>query len=197
METLWVAEDVLTVQGFMSPDECRAHIDDGEGRGFEEATISTGLGMVMRKDLRNNDRVIVDDPTLATALWGRVRSFLPSAFKAWVPVGVNERFRFYRYDVGQQFDWHQDGFFERDNGERSHFTFMVYLNDGFEGGETSFSRSPHVATTRDPIKVEPKTGMAPLFHHPIPHKGEPVRSGRKYVLRTDVMFAREAMTPPR
>jgi hypothetical protein len=29
-----------------------------------------------------------------------------------------------------------------------------------------------------------------LFHHPIAHKGEPVRRGWNYVLRTDIMFAR-------
>jgi hypothetical protein len=32
--------------------------------------------------------------------------------------------------------------------------------------------------------------MALLFHHPISHRGDPVIAGRKYVLRTDVMYAR-------
>ena len=51
---------------------------------------------------------------------------------------MNERLRFYRYDIGQQFDWHYDGYFERDNGERSYLTLMVYLNDGlFPVGERS------------------------------------------------------------
>ena len=63
---------------------------------------------------------------------------LPKRYrKKWSPVGLNERLRLYRYDVGQQFDWHMDGYYERDNGDRSFFTFMVYLNDGFEGGEAA------------------------------------------------------------
>jgi hypothetical protein len=34
--------------------------------------------------------------------------------------------------------------------------------------------------------------MALLFHHPILHRGDPVAVGRKYVLRTDVMYRRNA-----
>ena len=50
------------------------------------------------------------------------------------PVGANERFRCYRYKPGQKFAAHYDGAFERDETERSLLTFMVYLNDDFEGG---------------------------------------------------------------
>lgn len=32
--------------------------------------------------------------------------------------------------------------------------------------------------------------MALLFQHPIMHRGDPVTKGRKYVLRTDVMYRR-------
>jgi hypothetical protein len=49
-------------------------------------------------------------------------------------VGLNERFRFYRYDPGQHFAPHMDGCYQRANGEESQFTFLVYLNDGFVGG---------------------------------------------------------------
>ena len=69
---------------------------------------------------------------------------------------VNERLRFYRYDIGQQFDWHYDGAFERDNGERSQLTFMVYLNDGFVGGETALEGAI----------ISPRKGLAPILHPP-------------------------------
>ena len=32
----------------------------------------------------------------------------PETIEGWRAVGVNERLRFYRYDPGQQFDWHTD-----------------------------------------------------------------------------------------
>jgi hypothetical protein len=54
--------------------------------------------------------------------------------------------------------------------------------------EISYDRSS--ASTGGVLRVTPKTGMALLFHHPISHRGDPVIAGRKYVLRTDVMYAR-------
>ena len=43
--------------------------------------------------------------------------------------------------------------------------------------------------------VKPRQGMALIFAHPLLHKGEPVVSGRKYVLRTDVMCVRRSTDP--
>jgi hypothetical protein len=90
--------------------------------------------------------------------------------------------------VGQLFDWHSDGYYERPNGERSFFTFMIYLNDDFEGGGTSFRESGFRRSEFGQFTVRPKKGMGLLFHHPILHRGDAVAAGRKYVLRSDVMF---------
>lgn len=111
---------------------------------------------------------------------------MPLRRSDWTAIGVNERLRFYRYDVGQQFDWHRDGYFERDYGERSVLTFMIYLNEEFTGGETTIEGLTSAGLSDD--KVVPKTGLALVFAHPLLHKGEPVTEGRKYVLRTDVMY---------
>lgn len=67
---------------------------------------------------------------------------------------------------------------------------MVYLNDGFEGGETSFEDS-YTEDSFDEFSVTPERGTALFFEHAVHHKGEPVLEGRKYVLRTDVMYAAE------
>jgi hypothetical protein len=136
----------------------------------------------MYKDIRNNARVMIDDPELAEQLWQRVRPFLPQRLGKWEAVGCNERCRFYRYDPGEKFAPHYDGYFQRENGERSRLTFMVYLNGGFEGGATNF---PHALPL---VSVRPKRGMALLFIHHQLHEGAPVIEGRKYVLRTDVMY---------
>jgi 2OG-Fe(II) oxygenase superfamily len=189
MDAQWVAKDILTIDHFLSQGECDDYVKRGEDKGFEEASVSTQRGMVMMKNVRNNDRVIMDDASLAGHLWQRVQPFVPLEFEKWHPVGLNERFRFYRYDIGQRFDWHQDGCFERPNGERSFSTFMVYLNADFEGGETSFSTSSRSSVVWASVKVKPEVGKALLFHHPITHKGETVVAGRKYVLRSDLMFA--------
>jgi len=175
----------------ISVAECDEWIRVGESEGFEDAPITTGRGPVMMKDVRNNHRVMFDDVDRAQDLYRRLSPHLALRFKKiWEPVGVNERLRLYRYDVGQKFDWHLDGSFERPTGDRSFFTFMVYLNDDFEGGTTSFTNVQSSISTDDMLRVTPKTGMALLFHHPILHRGDPVIAGRKYVLRTDVMYGR-------
>lgn len=182
-----IAQDVLTVDHFLSAAECAALIDRSEAIGFEEALVSTRDGAVRAPDLRDNDRVIVDDPDGADRLWRRLQPFLPPVFhKVWRASGLNERLRFYRYEGGQQFDWHCDGNFWRSQTEESHFTFMVYLNEAFEGGETAF-RGLTESPSAD-IVVRPRTGMALIFHHPLCHRGAPVLDGRKYVLRSDVMY---------
>ena len=62
---------------------------------------------------------------------------------------------------------------------------MVYLNDDFSGGATNFYNGDGTPNAR----VQPKHGMALVFRHAQLHEGAPVTSGRKYVLRTDVMYS--------
>ena len=191
-EIYWSADNVATIAGFLSAAECDDYIRLGEATGFEEAPITTSRGMMMMKDVRNNDRVMIDDPARALALYQRLSDDLALRFqRTWTPVAFNERLRLYRYDIGQQFDWHRDGYFQRPNGERSFFTFMVYLNDDFDGGATSFS-DDGFGFPGGMLRITPAKGMGLLFHHPILHRGDPVTTGRKYVLRTDVMYRRVA-----
>jgi predicted 2-oxoglutarate/Fe(II)-dependent dioxygenase YbiX len=173
----------FVIHEFLSPAECQAHIERSEAAGYDDAPITTAQGFVMAKSVRDNTRVIHDDPALAADWFARAQPWLMANFGAWVPIGLNERFRFYRYDVGQQFKPHYDGAYVRDNGERSQFTFMVYLNDACTGGTTELYQCGQ--------SVTPETGTALVFYHHLLHAGAPVLSGRKYVLRTDVMFRRE------
>jgi predicted 2-oxoglutarate/Fe(II)-dependent dioxygenase YbiX len=172
---------LLTVPNFLSEAECAEQIAKAERVGFDEAPVTTSHGMVRMPEVRNNTRVMLDDVALAASLWERLRPHVPAQFDERAALGLNERFRFYRYDPGQFFAIHRDGHFRRENGERSELTFMVYLNEGYQGGETRF-----IESKRD---VVPRTGMALLFTHAMLHDSAPLISGRKYVLRSDVMFA--------
>ncbi|RYG71026.1 2OG-Fe(II) oxygenase [bacterium] len=183
-----VPDRIITIENFLSPQECEAYIRRSEEAGYEQASITTRIGQIMRPDIRNNSRVIMDDPSISEAFWDKVRPFVPSPLFGREAIGLNERWRFYQYEPGQQFKMHQDGSFKRDNGEKSQFTFMIYLNEGAEGGETRFrlNASPEIVT------VVPRVGMALLFLHTLMHEGAPVRSGKKYVLRSDVMYSAES-----
>ena len=181
---------VFELSGFLTHDICDKWIADIEAEGFEPALINGVHGATRRPDIRNNDRLIRDDPQSGQELFETLYPYLSKTFRKRKVIGLNERFRFYRYDVGQKFDWHQDGYFERDNRERSLFTFMIYLNDDFEGGATSFADVRFGQSFPD-FQVIPKKGSALVFYHPIMHRGDPITAGRKYVMRTDVMYSAE------
>ena len=188
-EFLAERDDLFVVHDFLAPEECDDYTTLSESVGFGDAPITTSGGPVMRKDIRNNDRVMIDDPRIAATIWDRLRLFMPERVQFWLPVGLNERWRFYRYDPGQQFDWHFDGAYERSPLERSAFTFMIYLNGGVAGGATEFNLKSRGATESDDpiVRVRPEAGKALVFPHRIYHRGAPVADGRKYVMRTDVM----------
>jgi predicted 2-oxoglutarate/Fe(II)-dependent dioxygenase YbiX len=179
-------DDVFVVHDFLSADECRHLITASEAAGYADAPVSGPGGPVMHKSMRNNDRVMIDDGRLAAELFARLGPFLPP-HPFWRAVGLNERFRYYRYAPGQKFDWHFDGSFVRPTGERSRLTFMVYLNDGCRGGETMFNLR---LNDDPPLRVAPAAGKALLFRHDVLHTGAVVKAGTKYVLRSDVMYAR-------
>lgn len=170
----------VLIPDFMSADECAEQIRRAEALGFGDAPINSFRGVVMRKDIRDNTRVMLDDPDRAHWIWERLAPIFPAALAmpGWRPVGLNERLRYYRYDPGQFFRPHTDGYFARENGDRSFLTFLVYLNEDFSGGETCFPGET----------IRPRSGAALLFSHPVLHESRTLEQGRKYVLRTDVMF---------
>lgn len=178
MEYTEYSPDVFTVSNFLSSARCKELIEFSEAIGFGDAPITTVRGFEMRPEIRNNTRVMLDDFALASELWDLCKAFIPQSFGDWYAHSLNERFRFYRYEPLQAFRWHSDGAFYRSNSEASRLTFMVYLNDEFEGGHTDFTD----------FQVLPKEGTALCFKHPLVHEGAEIIEGVKYVLRTDVMY---------
>lgn len=112
-----------------------------------------------------------------------MREHVPPELDGCRAVGLLDWLRMYRYDPGQAFRWHRDG---RERTERgvTRLSLLVYLNADCAGGETVFS-----VPGAPEVWVTPETGMALVFLHERRHAGEPVRSGRKYLLRTDVVYA--------
>ncbi len=172
---------IFTVADVLSPDECLTLISKIESLNPAIATINTVTGTRVRADVRNNDRVIFDDIELARTLLGRIKQKAPKEIHGMLLVGINERFRCYRYKSGMRFASHTDGSFHRDKLEQSFYSFLVYLNDEFEGGKTTFLTEPEVS-------IKPEIGMGLLFQHPIIHEGSVVTKGIKYVARTDLMY---------
>ncbi len=179
MELIEHANDVFTIQNLWSPATCQQFIQKSEREGFEKALVNTANGVVAMEEFRNNDRLFWEDEDLAEQIWQEIEAFVPCDLGAFQAIGLNELFRFYRYDVDQQFNWHYDAPYQRNQNERSFYTFMIYLNDDFKGGATAF----------DGLEVAPKTGDGIFFFQELEHAGLPIISGRKYILRTDIMYS--------
>lgn len=176
-----IADGIFVVREVFSAAECQKFIALSEGLGYDAATINGFGGAVRFPEIRNNDRVIWDDEVFADELWQRSRQFLPKVLNGRRALGLNERLRFYRYEAGQKFAAHVDGYYRRMNGEQSLLTWMIYLNEDFKGGATKFYATK--------LRIVPETGMMLVFRHALLHEGTEVRSGRKYVLRSDIMFS--------
>lgn len=172
-----VSRDIWTIEGFLSPQKCSDLILLSEHIGYSQATVSLPECARFMKGLRNNDRVQLNDPKFAAALYSKLLPSLPVLESGEHPIGLYEHFRFYRYSVDQRFKRHIDGRVNVD-GRESRVTLMLYLNDDYQGGETKFSE----------ITIEPKTGMALMFIHELKHESTPITTGQKYVLRTDIFY---------
>ncbi|KAL6059672.1 Fe2OG dioxygenase domain-containing protein [Balamuthia mandrillaris] len=134
---------------------------------------------------------------LADLLWDRIEPFFtrrdvlrirPVGFGnegTWKPTRLNECFKFSKYSPGGHFSPHLDGPWVPREDESSIYTVIIYLNDDFTGGQTTFLQDNH-----QQHQVQPKQGTALLFNHDILHAAEPIEEGVKYIVRTEVMFRR-------
>lgn len=171
---LWTVDDAL------SAAECDAYADRLRRGSPEVAPVITERGVEVDLEVRSNTRVMWDDASEADALLDRVRSVVPAMLSGADLVGANPRLRLYRYGVGERHGAHWDTVVELDAGVRSLVTLVVYLNDGFGGGETDF---PELGR-----RIAPRTGRALLFQHRVLHEATAVTSGEKLVLRTDLLY---------
>ena len=142
-------------------------------------------GQQLNLEGRNNSRVMIDSAEMAHFLFQRVEQYIPKYWKKRKLISFNERLRFLRYNGGEYFKLHMDGPYKRENGERSWCTVLIYLNQGFKGGATIL----HDLDNDDNNKrLIPEQGMVLLFQHDIWHEGEELIKGKKYIIRSDIMY---------
>lgn len=178
MKYTQVADGILVVEDFLTRQECLENIVLSEKVGYELAKVNTASGSKVRTDIRNNNRAFYKSEELAEKLWEKLQAFVPAQLGNSTAIGLNELFRFYRYQRRHQFKGHFDESYIRNEREASYLTFMVYLNDNFQGGDTAFRG----------LRIQPRQGMALAFLHNLYHEGSEVTQGVKYVLRSDVMY---------
>lgn len=195
----------------LTKDECERLIAVSESMGYlADAAVS------LPREVRHNDSLtwVVDQQTDGI-IWDRIKHLMvddQGIFEGKQALGLNARFRFYRYREGDYFKPHSDGSWPGSRvindqlvadayGDRySQLTFLIFLTDDFEGGATRFfvnaDDTSQPARRDDKVKeVDVRTpagsvlcfphGMHPL--HCI-HSSGPIYKGVKYIIRTDVLF---------
>ena len=187
-----------------SAEECARLVAVTETIGYlEDAAVS------LPRSIRHNDSAtwVADDLSMEI-LWRRAAPLIRSTddFDGKPAVGLNARLRFYRYGPGDYFGPHTDGSWPGsrvvdgkllDNAfddRWSQLTFLLYLSDDFEGGATRFHVNP--LNPEETVDLRTPLGGALCFPHGMHplhcvHASEPIRSGTKYIIRSDVLFLLE------
>lgn len=185
----------------LSTQECKNLVNATEELGYlPDAAVS------LPRSVRHNDSLtwVVDDST-HEVIWKRCLAFMvddKNLFQGKKALGVNQRFRFYKYSKGDYFSLHTDGSWPGSRvserklitdyyGDRySQMTFLLFLSDGYEGGATEFlvdSKSQKLVKVKTPIG-----GVLCFPHgtHPMHclHSSEIISSGVKYIMRSDVLY---------
>lgn len=190
----------------LSRDECKAIIAAGE-------TVTFVPDAPLREDgdvsILAHNFYWVTDTLFHDTLWSRISPFVPARVNGRAVRGLNRRFRVYRYVPGAEYRAHIDGAWPPsgilpddsyvydasppEKKQSSLFTFLIYLNDEFEGGETTFFLPAAREGTLNAYPVRPVMGGVAVFPHgdtkgAVLHEGTGVRKGAKYVIRTEVEY---------
>jgi hypothetical protein len=190
---------VRLLKGFVSPQICTWLIGVGRGQVTPALVYDQETGAPRVVDARNNSALelsIVDLDLVAVLLRTRI------AAATGIPVAAFEPPQILHYDVGQKFDRHYDFLdasepaYAQDVAQRGQriITFLLYLNEDYEGGQTEF---PKIG-----LSVKGKPGDAVMFanvdrsgapDYMTLHAGAPPTSGEKWLLS---QWIRDRAPPP-
>ncbi|GEQ66571.1 hypothetical protein JCM33374_g234 [Metschnikowia sp. JCM 33374] len=200
-----VEDQIITIDHFFTDEFCNELISDITNKLTLETTP-----LIKSRDYaaRFNDRVSITSLPAADALWKYLRAVLMEVPQYEDPDlehirdifqaarSLNPQLRVYRYLKGHHFGKHYDesvtcplAHDSKVKG-KTKWTLLIYLtgDDEFIGGGTIFH--PELRGAK-PLNIHPSKGMALLHKHGddcLKHEAELVKSGVKWVLRSDVTY---------
>ena len=170
----WKWENAIT------PERCQEIIDSA-GDTFEKAVIGNE-NRAEDKTRKTNIHWSEDQE-----LFDMVGHYGASANRQgqWnLQTSAMESIQIGQYPTGGHYNWHVDGLgieptHAPDNeflhGKTRKISFVLWLNDDFEGGEFEF----HKSHTKDNV-IRPSTGTIVLFPSWVMHRVKPVKKGTRY-----------------
>jgi prolyl 4-hydroxylase len=132
---------VKEINGFLSKNECQALVEMIEANNVRSSVVVGGTDRSGISETRTSStsNLAPNDPTVKSI-------HQKIADNLGLDIKKGEDLQGQKYEVGQFFKEHND-YFSGDaydkhclsSGNRT-FTFMIYLNDDFDGGGTSFPK---------------------------------------------------------
>lgn len=197
----------------LSASECQDIINLTERLGY---TVDAPVSLPHHIRHNNNLNWAVDTATV-DIIWSRCQALFTEIhnehFFGKQALGLNARFRIYRYEQQDYFQLHTDGSWpgtrvidgrlvQNAYDDRwSMYTFLMLLSDDFTGGATQFLVNKNNPQQPPPRRLDeanivnvrtPAGGVLCFPHgtHPYHclHASAPIQSGIKYIIRSDVLF---------
>ena len=184
-QVLSEAPRLRVMRGFASAGECAWLVQQARERLRPASAITESGAQTLRPGRTNRaiEYQLADMDVVVELVRARI------SFATRLPLPIFETSQVLHYAPGQEFRTHHD-YLDPDNpahaehlqGGQRIATFLIYLNDDFEGGETSF---PHLG-----INFRGKTGEALVFGNLAPdrmpdprtqHAGRPPTRGVKWL----------------
>lgn len=174
------------IDQFLSQQECDEMIGMVTNRLRSSSTINPISGVTQVDDFRKSDQMFfkIAENRLIANIENRIAEYTNT------DIDHGEAMQVVRYEPGGYFKPHHDDFDPNfpgnqpqiERGGQRRITFMMYLNDVEEGGETYF---------RDlDLYIKPMTGKAIVWWNltedrvrdvSANHEGRPLKSGLKYI----------------
>jgi prolyl 4-hydroxylase len=176
-EHVSASPDVTVHRSLFSDAECDFLVDCANPEFRPSNVIDPQTGQLVPNPVRTSDAAgfpLMSERPAIHALCRRLAAASGTHVKQGEPLQI------LRYRAGQEYRPHFDAISGADN--QRVFTFLVYLNDDFEGGETCFLRPD--------LKIKGRKGDGILFRNadadgrPDPnsqHAGLPVTAGEKFL----------------
>jgi len=201
-------KNIYTLENVLSKKECENLIQTSNHAKYKSMINEYPT------EIRDNKRILSFNNNLSDTIWERIYPFVktlkdlkPCGFGiegVWHPYSINNCFRFSRYDAPSiGFLPHRDAYFINGENKRSIMTLLIYLNDNFENGTTTFYKMHQKTrvvgeTVTEEMKhgfnkeyiYKPKQGSIVIFEHNMVHSGDKVINGTKYIVRSDLIFQR-------
>jgi prolyl 4-hydroxylase len=183
---------VLCIRGLLSAAECDFLVRTAEPWLTPSLVVDPHSGQMVHNPVRTSEAMVfpwIAESPAVHAFNRRIAAATGTAAAQGEPLQV------LRYRGGQQYRPHLDGV-TGDPNQRI-LTALVYLNDGYAGGETQFVRTG--------LTFSGAKGDALIFANALPdgrtdpealHAGLPVRAGEKYLASRWIRARPFAFPPP-